>query len=170
MGTYWERKGPRQEEYLRLRYALIGDDFSYDVPDTTEGWLLLAAERVAHEFYNNGGGNNVSGAFYYLRQHLPYFKVEWSEALIPFVTGSGGIFCSNEQLVAVEEILDTAVQYVISREGNYQHGARPFFDLDVKETGFEISQWDAQCRQEDRIDAGPEGPVEPNFETMEMRP
>lgn len=162
MGTYWEGTGPHQEKYTRLRERLVADS---GMSDTISGECISAAERLAHDFWNNGGGNNVSGAFYYLRQNLPFFKQEWTEALIPFVSGSGGIFCSNQQLRAVEEILDATVQYVISRDGDHFDNHRSFRDLNVKETGYEISDWAAESRREDRLEMGKEGPVEPNYES-----
>ncbi|NTF18044.1 hypothetical protein G6L37_06475 [Agrobacterium rubi] len=167
MSTYWEGSGPHQEEYMRLREALVADE---GMSATIEGELLCAAERLTYDQYNNGGGNNLSGAFYYLRQNLPFFKQEWTDALIPFVSGSGGLYCSNEQLRAVEEILDTTVQYVMSREGRYQENYNTWRQMNVKETGYEISEWAAESRREDRRERGREGAVLPNYETLEMRP
>jgi hypothetical protein len=160
MGTYWESTGPHQREYDRLYEALVADSGK---SDTIEGELLCAATRVCHDYWNNGGGNNVSGAFYYLRQHLPFFKQEWTEALIPFVAGSGGIFCSNVQLRAVEEILDAAVQYVIARDGDLRKNSQSFRDLNVKETGYEISEWAAEDRREVLKENGREPDVVPNY-------
>jgi hypothetical protein len=136
---------------------------------TVEGELLCAASRIAHDYWNNGGGNNVSGAFYYLRQHLPFFKQEWTDALIPFVSGSGGIFCSNVQLRAVEEIVDAVVQYVVARDGDLQKNYQSFRDLNRKETGFEISEWAAEDRREELKERGREPDVEPNYAPYTFR-
>lgn len=166
MGTYWEGNGPHQREYMQLREALVAPE---GMSDTVEGEMICAAERLTHDQYNNGGGNNLSGAFYYLRQHLPFFRQEWTDALIPFVSGSGGLFCSNEQLRAVEEILDATVQHVLSRAGDYQENHRSFWDMNVKETGYEISDWAAESRREDLAEMGREEPVVPSFESYEFR-
>lgn len=164
MGTYWEGTGPHQEEYMRLHEALVP---ASGKSDTVEGEILCAASRLAHDYWNNGGGNNVSGAFYFLRQHLPHFKSEWTDALIPFVSGSGGIFCSNVQLQAVEEILDAAVQYVISRGGIYQENPRSWRDLNVEETGYEISYSEAEWRREQKEEEN-EPEVVPNYTALEF--
>jgi hypothetical protein len=160
MGTYWERTGPHQREYDQFYAELVPDT---GMSQTIEGELLSAASRLCYDYWNNGGGNNVSGAFYFLRQHLPFFKQEWTDALIPFVAGSGGIFCSNVQLRAVEEIVDTAVQFVISREGDLRKNHQSFRDLNVKETGYEISEWTAEDRRETLKENGREPPVEPDY-------
>lgn len=160
MGTYWEGTGPHQREYDRYYEELVAES---GMCSTVEGELLSAATRLCHDYWNNGGGNNVSGAFYYLRQNLPFFKQEWTEALIPFVSGSGGIFCSNVQLRAVEEIVDAAVQFVTARDGELQKNYRSFRDLNVKETGYEISEWAAEDRREVLKELGKEPDVVPNY-------
>jgi hypothetical protein len=162
MGTYWEESGPHQDEYMRLRQALVAES---GMSTTIEGECISAAERLAHDYWNNGGGNNLSGAFYYLRRNLPFFKQEWTEVLIPFVSGSGGLYCSNEQLQAVEEILDAAVQFALSRAGDYQPNYRSFRDLNVEETGYEISEWSAMSRREEMLENEETPPVKPNYET-----
>lgn len=165
MGTYWEGTGPHQREYDRYYEELVAES---GMSSTVEGELLSAATRLCYDYWNNGGGNNVSGAFYYLRQNLPFFKQEWTEALIPFVSGSGGLYCSNVQLCAVEEILDTAVQFVTARDGELQSNERSFRDLDVKETGYEISDAWAEFRRDELRENGKEPEVVPNYATLEF--
>jgi hypothetical protein len=165
MGTYWDNDGPHQYEYQRLFEELVAPS---GMSSTIEGECLSAASRLAHDYWNNGGGNNVSGAFFYLRQHLPLFKKEWTEALIPFVCGSGGIFCSNAQLCAVEEILDTTVQFVISRDCDFRPNSRSFLDMNIMETGYEISEFSAQYMREKLLENGDEPDVQPNYEKLEF--
>lgn len=166
MGTYWQSTGPHQQEYDRLFNELVSDS---GMSATIEGEILSASTRLAWEFFNNGGGNNVSGAFYYLRQHLPFFRQEWTDALIPYVSGSGGYFCSNAQLCSVEEILDAAVQYVAARDGDHQDNHQSYWDLNRKETGFEISESWAEMRREELMENGREPEVSPNYAPYTFR-
>ena len=63
--TYWNRNGKYQEAYDSLVEAmpLMGKC------DTLAGELVRAASRLGYDFYNNGMGNNTSGALNFLDHH-----------------------------------------------------------------------------------------------------
>ena len=63
--TYWNGKGKYQEAY---------DSLAENMPamgkcDTLAGELVRAASRLGYDFYNNGMGNNTSGALNFLDHH-----------------------------------------------------------------------------------------------------
>lgn len=60
--TYWNRKGKHQETFDELckLMPMMGKC------DTIAGELIRSANRLAYDFYNNGMGNNTSGAVNFL--------------------------------------------------------------------------------------------------------
>lgn len=149
MGLYWNGEGPHQVECDALRGKLIPSEGS---AETIEAECLSAADCLGYEFFNNGGGNNVSGALIYLRTHLPEFKDKWWDALAPFVTGSGGLYCSEEQLSACEEILDATVVYVMQCGDDLRPIKESWRDNNVTKTGEEISDDTAEWMRDDEQD------------------
>jgi hypothetical protein len=114
-GRYWDNVGPRQADYDRLYKELVpgsGD------AETVEGQLLRAASKLAWDFYNNGGGNNVSGALVYLKENFPGFKQSWWDALSPNVCGIVNDDV-KDILPVCEEIVDKVTAYVVRRKGKY---------------------------------------------------
>ena len=65
--TFWSGTSPLSSEYNRLRSELVPD---YGKCDTLEGELLRASSRIYYDYYNNGFGNNWSGAYNFLDEHL----------------------------------------------------------------------------------------------------
>ena len=64
--NYWDGNAKHQKQYQRL-----WDNF---VPltgscSTVAGELIRAAGRLTYDFYNNGMGNNTSGAINFLKHH-----------------------------------------------------------------------------------------------------
>jgi hypothetical protein len=68
----------------------------------------------------------------------------------------------------VEEILDATVQYVLSKEGEYDENPVDWHYLNVRETGYEISQWDAEYQREE-LDKKKQGDVVPKYEIHNYR-
>ena len=54
--------------------------------DTVAGEMVRAAGRLRHDFYNNGMGNNTSGALKFLREKSAIDK-ELFEYVLPYTTG-----------------------------------------------------------------------------------
>jgi hypothetical protein len=61
--TYWGGKGKFQAAYDELVKLMPASGKS----DTVAGELIRATSRIGYQFYNNGMGNNVSGALNFLR-------------------------------------------------------------------------------------------------------
>jgi len=133
MGRYWDNEGPHQETYDRLSGKLVplcGNS------GTLEGEFLRAAGKLCHEFYNNGGGNNVSGALRFLRDRYPNFDFAWWDTLAPYVTGRGGR-APQSVYDACEAIVDDVTVYAASRKGKYTSSEEDILNYTVEETGYE---------------------------------
>ena len=61
--TYWSGTGTYQADYTRLVELMPGSGNA----DTLAGELVRACTRLAYDLYNNGMGNNTSGAVNMLR-------------------------------------------------------------------------------------------------------
>lgn len=66
MDNYWHDSGKYQEKFSVL--------FNRHVPpsgksNTVAGELVRAANKLTYDFYNNGMGNNTSGAINFLHRH-----------------------------------------------------------------------------------------------------
>lgn len=64
--TYWNGKGKFQAQYNECLDKLVPDSGKCD---TLAGELVRAASRLSYDFYNNGMGNNTSGALNFLQQN-----------------------------------------------------------------------------------------------------
>ena len=62
--TYWNKTGRYQAEYDRL-VELMPD---MGKADTVAGELIRATSKLGYDFYNNGMGNNTSGAINFLAE------------------------------------------------------------------------------------------------------
>jgi len=61
--TYWNNKGRFQAEYDELLKLMPASGNC----DTLAGELIRSVSRLGYDFYNNGMGNNTSGAANFLR-------------------------------------------------------------------------------------------------------
>lgn len=136
MGRYWDHEGPNQADYDRLTEELVP---MQGKTGTLEGEFLRAAGKLGYEFYNNGGGNNVSGALRLLRDLYPAFDYQWWDTLAPYVTGRGGK-PSEEVYAACESIVDSVTVYVAGRQGNYTPSEADMRDFTVLDTGVEPAE------------------------------
>jgi hypothetical protein len=64
---FWDRTHPRNHAWESQWEALVPDSGRCG---TMEGELMRAASRIHYDFYNNGFGNNWSGALNYLDRYL----------------------------------------------------------------------------------------------------
>lgn len=138
MGRYWDGEGPQQEAANRLHTKLVP---ASGPADTLEGECLRAAGKVHYEFFNNGGGNNVSGPLLFLRQHLPDFDWKWWDTLAPYVTGEGALAEGDDKeavLATCEALVDATITYVASAGGRYVPSPGDMWSFEVKATGHEI--------------------------------
>ena len=64
--TYWNQTGKYQEQYNQMMDDLVPVSGKCD---TLAGELVRSASRLGYDFYNNGMGNNTSGALNFLKHH-----------------------------------------------------------------------------------------------------
>jgi hypothetical protein len=64
--NYWDGNAKYQEQFERLEHDLVPESGSCS---TVAGELIRAAGRLNWDFYNNGMGNNTSGAINFLKHH-----------------------------------------------------------------------------------------------------
>ena len=64
--NYWDGNAKYQEQFERLEHDLVPESGSCS---TVAGELIRAAGRLNWDFYNNGMGNNESGAINFLKHH-----------------------------------------------------------------------------------------------------
>jgi hypothetical protein len=131
-GKYYDRaRQPR--EYQIFWDQLIAPSGK---SETIEGELLRAASKIQHDFYNNGFGNNWSGALAYLQQYLPSFGVSlpyslWN-TISPYATGR--MHPSNDKVenqigLALDQLMDGVMAAIRSADGNYHPNQTDMYDM-----------------------------------------
>ncbi len=124
--SYWNKTGPRQELYDRLWATLIPEQGH---SDTVEGELLRCFGWMAHDAYNNGGGNNYSGALLFVRKNLPDFKREWYETLYEVIVDGR---LDDTEARAIEAMGEAILDHLVSKEGNYSPNAVDFRKMNAE--------------------------------------
>jgi hypothetical protein len=104
--------------------------------ETVEGEMLRAVSKIQHDFYNNGFGNNWSGALAYLQQYLPSFGVNiphtlWN-TISPYATGR--THPNNQKIennigLALDQITDGVMAAIRNSDGNYHPNQADMYDM-----------------------------------------
>ena len=76
VSLYWSGEGRYQEEYDALFDELVPRTGKCD---TIAGEAMRAASRLVYECNNNGWGNDVSGAYFYLCDFFDTYGVYFKE-------------------------------------------------------------------------------------------
>ena len=81
--------------------------------ETVAGEMLRAAGRLRHDFYNNGMGNNTSGALKFLREKSAIDK-ELFDYVLPFTTGRlyKGNYENDLFHIAIDRIVEMTTKMV----------------------------------------------------------
>lgn len=110
MARFWSNDHPRQAEYQALWDELVPAEGRCE---TLEGETLRASSRIYHDYYNNGFGNNWSGALNFLDRHLGVPR-RIRDALEPYARGriarfDSGQYGEGDQVAAaLEELAELA--------------------------------------------------------------
>jgi len=131
-GKYYDSdRQPR--EYRVFWDQLIPDSGK---AETVEGEMLRAVSKIQHDFYNNGFGNNWSGALAYLQQYLPSFGVNiphtlWN-TISPYATGR--THPNNQKIennigLALDQITDGVMAAIRNSDGNYHPNRADMYDM-----------------------------------------
>ena len=132
MNSYWDNNGTYQSDFDRLceLMPLSGNC------DTKAGEMIRAANRLAYDFYNNGMGNNTSGAINYLSDFLPYRLVQ---IIKPMTNGRiyNGKYDGDVFHRAIEEMVDRTVREIMDNpEYETQENTDDIFDFQDNELEF----------------------------------
>lgn len=81
--------------------------------DTVAGEMIRAAGRLRHDFYNNGMGNNTSGALKFLREKSAIDR-ELFEYVLPYTTGRvyQGKYENDLFHIAIDRIVEMTTKMV----------------------------------------------------------
>lgn len=123
--SYWAEKGPLQAEYTRLYEALVPDSGSCA---TLEGEFLRAVSKINHDYFNNGFGNDWSGAYVFLAEvGGPLFArrmidiVPELAVVRPYRNGvvvEEGDFTEGRLVPALDGLVTKVVSYIIEKENS----------------------------------------------------
>lgn len=109
---YWHEKGKYQADYARLCDELIP---AVGACDTVAGEMLRSATRLAYDLYNNGMGNNTSGAVNFL--HAKGVIDSKTHATIYDYTRGllyDGRYEGDSLQVAIEHMIDCTVEHILA--------------------------------------------------------
>ena len=105
--TYWNENGKYQEDYERLNQLMP----HVDNAETLAGELVRSYNRITYDYYNNGMGNNTSGALNFLKMHCAISK-ETHKFLHDYTRG---LYCGQDTSVgnAVESLINETIEYLL---------------------------------------------------------
>lgn len=108
--TYWNRQGKFQTQFDELIKLMPMSGNS----DVVAGELIRAANRLAYDFYNNGMGNNTSGAVNFLKHHSA-IAPEVYDVIHPWTTGRiyNGDYEGDALQVSIERMIDEVVEMIV---------------------------------------------------------
>ena len=108
--TYWSNKGKYQTDYDRL----VGLMPAMGKSEKVAGELIRCVSRLGHELYNNGMGNNSSGAVNMLNQ-LGAIDRKTHEEIHPMTMGRmyNGNYNGDSLQVAIESSIDQTVKFIL---------------------------------------------------------
>ena len=109
--TYWNDKGKFQAEYTRMVDELVP---SMGNCETVAGELVRAVGRIGYDFYNNGMGNNTSGALNFLKHHSAIDDDVFA-AIYDYTRGQlyHGRYDGDALQVAIERAVDMTVEFIL---------------------------------------------------------
>jgi len=108
--TYWNNKGQFQEQFddLIKLMPIVGNC------ETQAGEMIRAANRLAYDFYNNGMGNNTSGAANFL---LEKGAIDYETYVTVYEYTRGrlyhGDYDGDDLQVAIERTIDQTVEFIM---------------------------------------------------------
>jgi hypothetical protein len=134
--TYWNNNGLHQVESERFNslVPLMGKC------DTVEGELNRAASKIYHDYYNNGFGNNWSGAWKFLYEHQDELKIEtelnmlWDYRRGVTIDKYDTIMMEN-----IENLVNKVIEYIMSKNGNYMLN-----DVDMLDMSEDDAPWNEE--------------------------
>ena len=107
--TYWNHQGKFQAAYDELVNLMPASGKS----DTVAGELVRSISRIGYQFYNNGMGNNVSGAVNFLRDKGA-IDPDTYDTIYEYSRGRvyNGHYNGDAIQVAVERATDMTLEFI----------------------------------------------------------
>ena len=149
--TYWNNAGKHQADYARLCDELIP---AVGAADTVAGEILRSVTRLAYDLYNNGMGNNTSGAANFLL-HKGVVDHETHSTIYEYTRGMlyDGRYEGDALQVAVERTIDFAVEFILANPAlTTAQNTEDMFDYEEEDQhwcddcGDETDRWSPVCR------------------------
>lgn len=110
MNTYWNKQGRYQVEFDNFigLMPLVGHS------PVLAGELIRAANRLAYDFYNNGMGNNTSGAINFLQKHGAVDPGVY-DTIYEYTRGRlyEGDYDGDSLQLAIEQMIDSTVETIL---------------------------------------------------------
>lgn len=108
--TYWNHKGKFQAEYEEL-FSLVP---AMGKCDTVAGEMIRAVSKLDYDFYNNGMGNNTSGAANFLREQGAIDPDTYA-TIYKYTRGRlyQGNYNGDSLQVAMERAVDQTVEMIL---------------------------------------------------------
>ena len=108
--TYWNKQGTYQADYDRLVEAmpLMGNC------DTVAGEMIRSVSRLGYDFYNNGMGNNTSGAVNFLLEKGA-IDSKTHATIYEYTRGLtySGCYGGDSLQAAIERAVDMTVKFIL---------------------------------------------------------
>ena len=148
--TYWNNQGTHQADYDRLvqLMPMMGKS------DTVAGELIRAVSKLGYDFYNNGMGNNTSGAVNFLDAKGAIDRRTRS-TIYDYTRGAlyEGRYDGDSLQVAMEHMVDQTVEFILANpELETQANTEDMFDYSEEDQhwcddcGDETDRWSHVCR------------------------
>lgn len=131
--TYYSGKGLHQADYVRLVELMPGSGNA----DTLAGELIRCVSKLGHELYNNGMGNNSSGAVNMLRSKGA-IDAATHATIYPLTRGAiynGGYNGDSFQL-AVESAIDQTIEFIVAGSATTTPNTEDMFTYEDEEQRF----------------------------------
>jgi len=147
--TYWNQQGLYQADYDRLVEAMP----AMGKCDTVAGEMIRAASKLGYDFYNNGMGNNTSGAINFLAEagvFPTYHDDETYSTIYEYTRGQvyQGRYDGDGLQCAIERMVNRTIEFILARP---ELETAPN-DTDMHDLSEEDQHWCDECG--DEIDYG----------------
>ena len=132
--TYWSGNGLYQREYEQMMNDLVPASGKCD---TVAGEMVRAVSRLGYDFYNNGMGNNTSGAVNYLDSRCVFDEDRTNLFGKIYEYTRGKLPHHDEFEQHINDMIDMTVEYILAHpELETQANTEDMFDYEEPEQNF----------------------------------
>lgn len=140
--SYWDHSGLYQADFDRLLklMPLSGNC------ETVAGELIRCANRLGYDFYNNGMGNNTSGALNMLKAKGVFDNDDAGiyETINEYTRGRmyHGQYEGDALHTAIEEMINRTVRFILSNPDlETQKNSEDLFDFSDEDEYYDEEEW-----------------------------